>query len=77
MSKETDRMELMENPTLENAKAFAEKYSELAGAFEPINLLAGVHKARLKLSGYTYEQRKESQEWLVAHGFNPEFGKKK
>ena len=63
------RQDLLENPTVEKARAYHRKYRppEMQN-FHDEGLLGGVHKARLQL-GIGVE---ESLEWLSAHGMSPD-----
>ncbi len=68
MSQEMDWLELADNPTEEKAVAYAQKYHPHTAHFKPEALLAGVHKARLKMMIGT-EKQYESINWLKAHGY--------
>jgi hypothetical protein len=77
MTKPTDRMPkklsdlriLMNFPTEENAVEYAARYTPhlLKGNFKPKNLLAGVHKTRLRFG--TDQQRAMSAKWLIDNGY--------
>lgn len=68
MSEESEKAELFDDPTPERAVAFAKKYTPHMAHYEPLQLVAGVHKARLRMA-VGIEKQRESQEWLKAHGF--------
>ena len=91
MSQEQDWIRLFNNPTEKGAMRYAKRYMgsrvrhDPAGRprrvakFDPEALLAGVHKARIRLAepGHSHpsgvrptpQQVIESREWLQQHGF--------
>jgi hypothetical protein len=64
-----ERDELMRNPTLEDARAYWDKRN-FPPPVSPDTPLATVHKARLHWLDATDAMLRESQEWLLANGYN-------
>ena len=64
-----ERDELMRNPTLEGARAYWNKRG-FPPPVSPDTPLATVHKARLHWLDATDAMLRESQEWLLANGYN-------
>lgn len=62
-----DKMTLLNNPSIEKAKKYCEKY-EISYKNE-ITLLAGLHNERLYTVFITDEEKAISRKWLKENGF--------
>ena len=69
-----DRDEAMLSLDKDKIVAYCKKYNVAIPENETV-FWAGVHKAILCITSATFEQKQNSYEWLIEHGFSPSISK--